>query len=487
MRNITASRLHPRTVLWLLLTLTVLVVALGMLSQSANASPDPSKPVTCYEFYFLYTDGDIDAGTWCGGNTVTRADMPSLHALELHLSCSDQFIGGVGEKSNLDGHLVAQWSIEKYKDGALDKVCNGSPNPTQTPIPTSTPTATMTPTETNTPTATTTPTATATNTPTATATQTSTAIPTSTSTPPQDLAKIGDLVWSDRNWNGVQEAGELGVPGVGVTLYTSGGSKVAVTSTDGSGFYRFFVGAGSYYVEFDIPGSYYLSPTDAGLDDALDSDISPVPGHTTTFAISLGESDFTWDLGLYKYARIGDYVWLDENCDGIQGLNEVGLGGVPVRVYSPGGHLIASTVTDDAGFYSFIGTQDTYFIEFALGDEYILGPLDRGSDDGRDSDANPASKRTVVFDLAYGQVDLRWDAGVCLEGPPPTSTPTGEPPTETPTATPTVVPIIPVTGGITCCERSSLLHTLDLVLEGIIIAGILYLALYLRRRDATRV
>ncbi|MDX1611651.1 MAG: PKD domain-containing protein, partial [Candidatus Thermoplasmatota archaeon] len=79
----------------------------------------------CREFEFVYKDGHVDAGHSCSGsNDVPRGDPglhltsgPDLHALELHLSCSDDFdADGNAEKSDLDGHQVARWFIIK-EDG----------------------------------------------------------------------------------------------------------------------------------------------------------------------------------------------------------------------------------------------------------------------------------------------------------------------------------------------------------------------------------
>ncbi|KJK49147.1 hypothetical protein UK23_14965, partial [Lentzea aerocolonigenes] len=53
---------------------------------------------------------------------------------------------------------------------------------------------------------------------------------------------IGDRVWSDANGNGVQDAGEPGVPGVPVELFRqtpTGPVSAGTTTTDGNGEYLF--------------------------------------------------------------------------------------------------------------------------------------------------------------------------------------------------------------------------------------------------------
>ncbi len=59
-----------------------------------------------------------------------------------------------------------------------------------------------------------------------------------------------------------------------------------------------------------------------------------------------GEVQFT---GEGEPSSIGDYVWLDLNMDGIQDANEAPIPGVTVNIYSSGGTLLASVVTDANG------------------------------------------------------------------------------------------------------------------------------------------
>jgi len=65
-----------------------------------------------------------------------------------------------------------------------------------------------------------------------------------------------------------------------------------------------------------------------------------------------------------KKGEIGDYVWFDGDCDGIQYETEKGIKGVTVTLYDGLGTFIAQTMTDASGNYSFTdlepGTYEVY-------------------------------------------------------------------------------------------------------------------------------
>jgi hypothetical protein len=78
---------------------------------------------------------------------------------------------------------------------------------------------------------------------------------------------ICGFVWNDTNNNGIQDAGESGIPGAVVSLDGS-----VVTATDEEGFYYFFVDPGTYTISVQIPPGTEPSPADVGGDDTVDSD-----------------------------------------------------------------------------------------------------------------------------------------------------------------------------------------------------------------------
>ena len=87
-------------------------------------------------------------------------------------------------------------------------------------------------------------------------------------------AGIGNYVWNDLDANGIQDAGEPGLPGVAVTLYTCSSTLVAHAVTCSTGFYHFSdLVPGCYKVIFAVPGGMLVSPAKQGGNDTLDSDV----------------------------------------------------------------------------------------------------------------------------------------------------------------------------------------------------------------------
>jgi SdrD B-like domain len=225
-------------------------------------------------------------------------------------------------------------------------------------------------------------------------------------------ASIGDLVWFDRNGNGIQDgndtAPEDGIYGVTLTLYATDavGNNLIVAgtaTTDIDGRYRFSnLAPGKYRVRYSMPAGYIQSPSDINLpNNSVDSDFTNFDmdlGSNLSRLITLAPSEgvTTIDAGLALGSTIGDRVWLDNNADGVYQPEEPGAPRIPVelqkRIYPTGEMVfvpywstIATTTTSLTGLYAFSGLPNgeyRIFVSLTIpiaGRSYAYSPLVTGS------------------------------------------------------------------------------------------------------------
>ena len=243
-------------------------------------------------------------------------------------------------------------------------------------------------------------------------------------------ASLGNYVWNDSNFNGLQDGSEVGVPGVTVTLYRcSNNSVVAVQLTGALGQYLFNnLTPGGYYVGFSgFPPNFVMTSQDAGANDAVDSDGNPLTGLTSCITLAAGESNLTIDQGInLPQASLGDFVWEDLDVDGIQDANEIGVPGVTVKLYTCGGTLVATQITGANGGYLFTGlAPGSYYVEFSNlpllggGFYYVFtpqnAPANSNANDATDSDVDINTGKTACVTLTAGQNNLTVDAGIYKE------------------------------------------------------------------------
>jgi hypothetical protein len=234
-------------------------------------------------------------------------------------------------------------------------------------------------------------------------------------------ASLGDYVWEDLNMDGIQDAGEPGVPGVPVNLWKGcpPDMVIAQATTDANGGYLFTgLEPGDYTVQFELPNGYEFTLRDQGTDDTVDSDPDPTTGITGCYTLAAGETNLTVDAGIHlpPCASLGDYVWDDVNMDGIQDIGEIGIPDVTVKLWigCPPDVVVATTTTDADGMYLFECIDaDDYTVQFMLPDGYVFSPQYAGADDV-DSNPDPATGITDCITLDPGETDLTIDAGMYM-------------------------------------------------------------------------
>lgn len=178
---------------------------------------------------------------------------------------------------------------------------------------------------------------------------------------------VGNLVWSDSDRDGIQDAGEPGISGVTLTITKADGAPaidifgntVTTTTTDANGAYLFpNLSTGQYTVTVTAPAG--LAPTVAGT--GTSSTDSSTGSATSAVLSSNGASDLTLDFGFVTPSvSVGNLVWFDANNDGVQDPGEPGMAGVMLTLTKSDGtavtdifgNPVTTTTTDASGNYLF--------------------------------------------------------------------------------------------------------------------------------------
>jgi SdrD B-like domain len=178
---------------------------------------------------------------------------------------------------------------------------------------------------------------------------------------------IGDTIYWDKSGNGLQDAGEKGIPGITVVLlntdnspvdcdlYTSGMQAcTAVTDADGKYIFKDLL-FGDYKVKVTQPSGY----TQTGDPDSTINNESILSVSNTSPAT---RSNLTGDFGYKGNASFGDKVWEDRNGNGTQDTNELPIQNAEVTLLFAGfdgifGNaddvIIGNVNTDSNGNYLF--------------------------------------------------------------------------------------------------------------------------------------
>ena len=181
-----------------------------------------------------------------------------------------------------------------------------------------------------------------------------------------DLAPflLGDTVWLDKNGNGVQDAGEPGIPGVIVNLLKASDLTTVASVVTGdtqqpnwTACVRHNTGLdtqGLYCLGANQPGDYLLqiAPENFQPGGALYGFASTTGGESQTHTV-VDDNVLTYDFGYRGTGSIGDRVWLDFNANAAQDSGETGINGVTVQLLDGASNVIATTTTSGDGNYTF--------------------------------------------------------------------------------------------------------------------------------------
>lgn len=241
---------------------------------------------------------------------------------------------------------------------------------------------------------------------------------------------VGNRLWFDFDGDGVQDPGESGVAGVSITLDDGNGGTVvtqtladdpATPADEAGNFYFSSVGnaAGVLVPEASFTLSVDLMDADfgsvvqittgaAGTNDEHDND-ADAAGQISFISPSAGENDFSFDIGVQGLG-IGDFVWADENRDGIQDPSEPAIPGILVSLYDENDVLLQTTRTDSNGFYLFNG------LDPLTAYQVVLGRNEEGGDDQFENGLL-LDVLELTTQNALTSDDLDSDAAVAVSGP----------------------------------------------------------------------
>ncbi|ELV2650222.1 carboxypeptidase regulatory-like domain-containing protein [Staphylococcus pseudintermedius] len=228
--------------------------------------------------------------------------------------------------------------------------------------------------------------------------------------PKDETYTIGDFVWRDEDHNGVQNDGEHGLEGVLVTLKTADGVVLNTTTSDANGHYQFTnVHKGKYIVEFTTPEGYEATSKHTTANTEKDSD-------GLIANIDVTQDDMSIDAGFFPLENwnpqpkdetytIGDFVWRDEDHNGVQNDGEHGLEGVLVTLKTADGVVLNTTTSDANGHYQFTNVQKgKYIVEFTTPEGYEATSKHTTANTEKDSDG-------LIANIDVTQDDMSIDAG----------------------------------------------------------------------------
>lgn len=144
-------------------------------------------------------------------------------------------------------------------------------------------------------------------------------------------------------------------------------------------------------------------------EDGKDAKLLPVEPEKVGIQVKLPGKDTV---------TLGDFVWIDENHDGIYDNGEVGINGAVINLYDSNKVFISTTTTtydsnNNPGYYSFKNIDPgEYYIEFIPPDGYVLTVQKANEQNGSKPDRTTGFTDLITTVTTPGSIDMTIDAGV---------------------------------------------------------------------------
>ncbi len=237
---------------------------------------------------------------------------------------------------------------------------------------------------------------------------------------PGTNGSLAGNVYLDNNLDGSLDTGDSAIGGVLITLTGTDADGNAIdetTTTAANGTYDFTnLTTGVYTVTETQPTGYSQGVNTPGIpDDGI------VTGDTISqVIISGGQNLVNYNFGETLPVTIGDFVWDDQNADGIQDAGEPGIDGVTLTLTGTnayGASVTDTTTTSGNGAYLFSEVPGTYVVTVNASNftgsgalvGYDASPTLQGGNPALDSNPNPSN--TTPGYLPPGSSDLTVDFG----------------------------------------------------------------------------
>ncbi len=238
------------------------------------------------------------------------------------------------------------------------------------------------------------------------------------------MSSIGDTVWFDLDGDGIQDSGESGIPNVTINLHSAGPDDIDENEDDIN--LSTTTGVNGNYIFSNLHSNEYTITVD---DSTLPSDLIQTydldglgTPHTATGDLGIDEDRINFDFGYQGSASLGNLVWRDENYNGIQDSEDLGIPNITVTAVWAGldgdintedDNAIFTTTTDANGNYLFDNIPaGNYIVTVTKPDDSSFTFKNQGTDDELDSDADLSTGQSDQITLAAGEHRRDIDFGI---------------------------------------------------------------------------
>ncbi len=168
-------------------------------------------------------------------------------------------------------------------------------------------------------------------------------------------ATISGFVYEDANNDGVRDPGEVPIEGVIIQLFDEDGNLIAETTTDANGMYAFEgLEPGNYSLRQIQPEDYIDGIDTAGTVDGERRGEALNPGdEIVSIDLGWGETGEEFNFAELLPASISGFVHSSVTDDCWNDPNAEPLSGVRITLLDEAGDIVAETLTDADGQYSF--------------------------------------------------------------------------------------------------------------------------------------